>query len=132
MMHRILIVEDHQNLLRSLRRGLETHGYEVLVAGTGEEGYLMATTHDVDVIVLDVMLPGKNGFEILCDLRNAHFDKPVLILTAKDSPDDRQRGKSCGADAYLAKPFGFSDILAQLNELLRQTKTSLSSAEQSC
>jgi len=124
-MNRVLIVEDHQNLLRSLRRGLENHGYEVLIATTGEEGYQIAMTQDVDVIVLDVMLPGRDGLETLCDLRNACFIKPVLILTAKDSPDDRQRGESCGADAYLAKPFGFSDILSRLNELLLRTKTAI-------
>jgi DNA-binding response OmpR family regulator len=128
-MNRVLVIEDHQNLLRSLRRGLEAHGYEVLVADTGEEGFQLATTHDVDIVILDVMLPGKNGFEVLCDLRAARFLKPVLILTAKDSPDDRRRGKLSGADAYLAKPFGFADVLTCLNELLQQTRTGLRAEE---
>lgn len=117
-MSRILIVEDHQKLLRSLRRGLEFLGHEVLTAETGEEGYELALARDVDVVVLDVMLPGRNGFEILSDLRKAHFLKPVLILTARDSSEDRRRGQECGADAFLTKPFAFADLQACLEELL--------------
>ena len=124
-MNRILIIEDHINLLRSLRRGLETHGYEVLAAGTGEEGYQLAVTQNVDAVILDVMLPGKNGFEILRDLRSAQFSKPVLILTAKDSPGDRRRGEECGCDAYLAKPFGFAEIVTCLSGLLERSQTVL-------
>lgn len=126
-MSRILIVEDQQNLQRSLRRGLEVHGYEVLVAGTGEEGLLIATTQEVDAIILDVMLPGRNGFDILYDLRNASFEKPVLILTARDSPGDRHRGKLCGADRYIAKPFGFAEILSSVDTLLHQARTTVES-----
>lgn len=117
-MSRVLIVEDHQKLLRSLRRGLEFLGHEVLTAESGEEGYALALSRDVDVVVLDVMLPGRNGFEILAELRKASFFKPVLILTAKDSPADRQRSRDCGADGFLAKPFAFSELVACLNELL--------------
>ena len=122
-MKRILIVEDHQKLLRSLRRGLELLGFEVLATETGEEGYELAVTKNVDIVVLDLMLPGRNGFEILTELRQTGFHKPVLILTAKDSPEDRRRGQTCGADGFLAKPFGFSEFLAVLNELLKRTTT---------
>lgn len=110
-MSRILIIEDHQTLLRSLWRGLYTLGYEVLVTETGEEGFKLAMTREVDAVILDVMLPGRSGFEILTDLRNAGFIKPVLILTARDSPEDRRRAQACGADAFLAKPFAFAQLL---------------------
>lgn len=118
-MSRVLVVEDHQRLLRSLRRGLELLGYEILTADTGEEGYSLALSSDVDIVVLDVMLPGKNGFEILRDLRTTNFRKPVLILTAKDSLADRQRGRECGADDFLAKPFAFTDLVTSLQRLLQ-------------
>ena len=118
-MSRVLIVEDHQTLLRSLRRGLEVLGFEVLGTETGEEGLELAQTQNVDVVVLDLMLPGRNGFEILTELRSGGFRKPVLILSAKDSPDDRRRGEQCGADGFLAKPFAFADFLLRLDQLLQ-------------
>lgn len=117
-MSRILIIEDHQKLLGSLRRGLETLGHEVLTAETGEQGYELALKSGVDIIVLDLMLPGRNGFEILADLRTANFRQPVLILTAKDSPEDRRRGHECGANGFLIKPFAFADLVVRLNDLL--------------
>lgn len=119
-MSRILVVEDHQKLLDSLRRGLERVGHLVLTASTGEEGHRIAVTQDVEIIVLDLMLPGKSGFEILDDLRKNGFDKPVLILSAKDSPEDRQRARNCGANGFLIKPFAFTDLVSRLNELLAQ------------
>ena len=119
-MSRVLIVEDNRKLLRSLRTGLTFLGREVLTAETGEEGYLIAVSQDVDIVVLDLMLPGKSGFDILTDLRKAGFHKPVLVLTAKDSPEDRRRGRDCGADDFLIKPFAFSDLVSQLNVLLRR------------
>lgn len=130
-MPRILIVEDHQSLLRSLRRGVERLGHEVLTAETGEEGYELALTRDVDIIVLDLMLPGKNGFEILTDLRKAEFRRPVLILTSRDSPEDRRRARECGSDHYLIKPFAFADLAARLSELLQPFATGTSEPEES-
>lgn len=130
-MRRVLIVEDHQKLLRSLRRGLELHGFEVLATETGEAGYDLALTQNVDALILDLMLPDRNGFEILRDLRQAGFHKPVLILTAKDSPEDRRRGQSCGADGFMAKPFAFSDLLTRLNELLQRTDAAETAVEES-
>jgi two-component system copper resistance phosphate regulon response regulator CusR len=117
---RILIVEDHDKLLGSLRRGLELLGHEVLTSETGEQGYELALHQDVDIVVLDVMLPGRSGFDILADLRKVNFRRPVLILTAKDSPEDRSRGRACGADAFLIKPFAFADLVSHLNELLQR------------
>src|SRR5215211_8042294 len=106
-MPRVLVVEDQKRLLASLRRGLEEEGFEVETAPTGEEGYYLATTRPPDVLVLDVMLPGRDGFEILRDLRDRGFSKPVLILTARDAVEDRVAGLNGGADDYVNKPFSF-------------------------
>jgi DNA-binding response OmpR family regulator len=113
-------VEDHQKLLDSLQRGLERVGHSVLTAGTGEEGFRLALDRDVEMVVLDLMLPGKSGFEILVELRKVDFRKPVLILSAKDSPEDRQRARECGANGFLIKPFAFADLVSRLSELLEQ------------
>ena len=112
-MARVLVVEDQMKLLQSLRKGLEEEGYEVLAAATGEEGYYHATTGPIDAIVLDLMLPGRNGLEVLRDLRAQGFAKPILILTARDAVDDRVRGLDGGADDYLIKPFAFAELLAR-------------------
>ncbi len=122
-MARVLVVEDQKKLLQSLRKGLEEEGYEVLTAATGEEGYYHATTGPLDAIVLDLMLPGRNGLEVLRDLRARGFAKPILILTARDAVDDRVRGLDGGADDYLVKPFAFAELLARLRALLRRDVT---------
>ena len=122
-MARVLVVEDQKKLLQSLRKGLEEEGYEVLAAATGEEGYYHATTGPIDAIVLDLMLPGRNGLEVLRDLRAQGFAKPILILTARDAVDDRVRGLDGGADDYLVKPFAFAELLARLRALLRRDVT---------
>src|SRR5947199_7691280 len=119
-MPRVLIVEDQKRLLSSLRRGLEEEGYEVLAAVTGEEGYYLATTQAPDVVVLDLMLPKRDGFQVLADLRTQGFSKPVLILTSRDAVEDRVRGLDGGADDYLVKPFAFAELLSRLRALLRR------------
>ena len=119
-MARVLIVEDQKKLLQSLRRGLEEEGYEVVAAPTGEEGYYLATTDSPDAIVLDLMLPGRDGLRVLRDLRGQGFAKPVLILTARDAVEDRVAGLDEGADDYLVKPFAFAELLARLRALLRR------------
>jgi DNA-binding response OmpR family regulator len=119
-MARVLIVEDQEKLLQSLRRGLEEEGYEVVAAPTGEEGYYLATTNAPDAIVLDLMLPGRDGLRVLRDLRGQGFAKPVLILTARDAVEDRVAGLDEGADDYLVKPFAFAELLARLRALLRR------------
>lgn len=117
---RILIIEDQKKLAASLRRGLEEEGFETTIATNGEEGFYLATTIKPDVLVLDLMLPGRNGFEILQELRSQGFVKPVLILTSRDAVEDRVRGLNCGADDYLVKPFAFAELVARLRALLRR------------
>lgn len=119
-MPRLLIVEDQKKLLASLQRGLQKEGYEVISAGTGEEGYYQATTAEIDLLILDVMLPKRNGFQVLGDLRRAGFGKPTLILTARDSIEDKVIGLDCGADDYMVKPFAFAELLARVRALLRR------------
>lgn len=119
-MVRVLVVEDQKKLLQSLRHGLAEEGYQVATAATGEDGFFQATTAPVDVVILDVMLPGRNGFEVLRSLRANGFTKPVLILTARDAIEDRVQGLDSGADDYLVKPFAFAELLARLRALLRR------------
>lgn len=122
-MARVLIVEDQKKLLQSLKRGLEEEGYEVLTAATGEAGFYLATTGSPDAIVLDLMLPGRDGLRILQDLRNQGYTKPVLVLTARDTIDDRVAGLDGGADDYLVKPFAHAELLARIRALLRRGVT---------
>jgi two-component system, OmpR family, copper resistance phosphate regulon response regulator CusR len=119
-MPRLLVVEDQKKLLQSLQRGLEEEGYDVTVAATGEQGYYAATTEEIDAVVLDLMLPGRDGLRVLHDLRANGFGKPILILTARDTVEDRVQGLDSGADDYLVKPFAFAELLARLRALLRR------------
>jgi len=119
-MSRLLVIEDQRKLLQSLERGLCEEGYEVIPAATGEEGYLQARTVPVDAIVLDLMLPERDGLDVLRSLRSEGFTKPILILTARDGVDDRVQGLDSGADDYLAKPFAFAELLARIRALLRR------------
>jgi len=119
-MARLLVVEDQKKLLNSLQRGLEEEGYDVIAVQTGEEGFYAATTESVDAVVLDLMLPGRGGLLVLHDLRAKGFSKPVLILTARDTVEDRVVGLDAGADDYLVKPFAFAELLARLRALLRR------------
>jgi DNA-binding response OmpR family regulator len=119
-MSTLLVVEDQKKLLRSLQRGLEEKGYEVVTATTGEQGYYAATTQPVDAVILDLMLPGRDGLRVLHDLRAKGFTRPVLILTARDSLEDKVLGLDSGADDYLVKPFAFAELLARLRALLRR------------
>jgi two-component system copper resistance phosphate regulon response regulator CusR len=119
-MARLLIVEDQPRQRESLRRGLRAEGYDVVTAATGEEGLEQAATQDVDALVLDLMLPGRDGFEVLRDLRAGGFARPILLLTARDAIEDRVRGLDAGANDYLVKPFAFAELLARLRALLRR------------
>ena len=119
-MPRVLVVEDQKRLQNSLRRGLEEDGYEVVSALNGEEGFYLATTQVCDALVLDLMLPGRDGLSILKDLRAHGFTKPVLILTSRDAIEDRVAGLDAGADDYLVKPFAFAELVARLRALLRR------------
>ena len=119
-MTRVLVVEDQERLAASLRKGLEEDGYEVAMSFTGEDGYYAATTESFDAIVLDLMLPGRDGLQVLRDLRSHGFGKPVLILTSRDAVEDRVTGLDAGADDYLVKPFAFAELLARIRALLRR------------
>jgi two-component system OmpR family response regulator len=116
---RILVVEDDVKLVRALRRGLSLEGYDVDVASTGDDGLVLATTHDYAAVVLDVMLPGRNGFDVCAELRRRERWMPVLMLTARTDVRDRIRGLDGGADDYLVKPFDFGELLARLRVLVR-------------
>src|SRR5262245_8639326 len=117
---RLLVVEDEPRLLRSLAKGLREEGYAVDTAGAGDDGLHLAESHDYDAIVLDVMLPRLEGWEILARLRRRR-QTPVLMLTARDALPDRVRGLDLGADDYLVKPFDRSELLARLRALIRRS-----------
>lgn len=122
-MLRLLVIEDQKKLLRSLVTGLEQEGYAVRTAANGDDGYRLATDEQPDAVILDLMLPGRDGMCVLRDLRSEGFRQPILILTAKDSVDDRVAGLDSGADDYLVKPFAFAELLARLRVLLRREAT---------
>ncbi len=119
-MMQILIIEDERKLADAIAGGLRGNGYEVVVAHTGEAGLRHVHDHAVDLILLDVMLPRVSGLEVLREIRRGGFKVPVLILTSKDSVDDRVRGLDSGADDYLAKPFAFPELLARVRALHRR------------
>ena len=119
-MPRILIIEDECKILRGLERGLRAKGYEVISATSGEAGYDLALRESLDCMVLDLMLPGKDGIELLRDFRAAGKTLPVLILTARDEIEDRVIGLEAGADDYLIKPFAFAELLARIRVILRR------------
>jgi two-component system OmpR family response regulator len=117
---RVLVVEDEMRMATLIRRGLVQEGFAADLAGTGEDALWMAAAHDYDAIVLDVMLPGFNGFETCRRLRSGGVWAPVLMLTARDSVEDRVAGLDTGADDYLVKPFAFAELLARLRALVRR------------
>jgi DNA-binding response OmpR family regulator len=117
---RILIVEDQRKVAKALREGLEAEHYEVSVATTGEEGFFLASQGSFDLLLLDLMLPRRDGIDILTTLRKRGVQTPVFILTAKDAIEDRVYGLDCGADDYLIKPFAFPELLARIRALLRR------------
>jgi len=110
-------------MAKALQEGLEADDYSVSVAHTGEEGFYLAHAQPFDMVILDVMLPGHNGFEILATLRQRGINTPVLLLTSKDALEDRVRGLDSGADDYLVKPFAFPELLARMRALLRRGKS---------
>jgi DNA-binding response OmpR family regulator len=119
---RILLVEDEIKVGNAVSEGLRVEGYEVTWAQTGEEGFFHASSQGFDLIVLDVMLPGRDGIEVLETLRKQGAKTPVLLLTAKDAIEDRVLGLDAGADDYLVKPFAFAELTARLRALLRRNK----------
>jgi two-component system copper resistance phosphate regulon response regulator CusR len=122
---RILIVEDEEKMAKALRTGLEADQFSVSVAHTGEDGFFLASTEPFDLLILDLMLPRRDGMEVLAALRKKNLSMPVLILTSRDTVRDRVRGLNAGADDYLVKPFAFSELLARIRALLRRGKPEL-------
>lgn len=119
---RILVVEDEPKVARALQEGLQSESYSVEVARTGEDGFFLANSDPFDLVILDIMLPGRNGVEVLSAMRKQGLRMPVLLLTAKDAVEDRVLGLDAGADDYLVKPFAFPELSARVRALLRRGK----------
>lgn len=116
----LLIVEDEPKVARALREGLSAEGFSVTVAHTGEDGFFLASTRPFDLVVLDRMLPERDGLEILTALRQKGLLTPVLVLTARDGVEDRVAGLDAGADDYVVKPFAFAELVARVRALIRR------------
>lgn len=123
---RILVVDDDRRLCAVIKRGLLEQGYAVDLAYDGEEGEYLAEINPYDVIILDIMLPSQDGMQVCQELRAKKVNTPILMLTAKDTVEDRVTGLDKGADDYLVKPFAFSELLARIRALLRREGTSKS------
>lgn len=117
---KVLIVEDEQRLAGALCRGLQAEGYVVVHASTGTDGLSQATAHEFDAVILDIMLPGLDGYEILRRMRAQQVWTPVLVLTARDEDDAQVKAFDLGADDYLTKPFSFTILVARLRALIRR------------
>lgn len=120
---RILLVEDEQKVARALHEGLEAESYSLVLAHTGEDGFFRVGAESFDLVVLDVMLPGRSGIEMLSAMRRQGITVPVLLLTAKDTVEDRVLGLDSGADDYLVKPFAFPELSARIRALLRRGRS---------
>ena len=117
---RILVVEDEPDLLRGVELNLRSEGYDVLTAATGDSGVRTALAEQPTLVLLDVMLPGKNGFDVCRELRQNHFESPIIMLTAKSDEVDRVIGLEIGADDYVTKPFSVRELLARIRVQLRR------------
>ncbi|MFH1415501.1 MAG: response regulator transcription factor [Elusimicrobiota bacterium] len=119
---RVLVVEDDEKVLSFLKKGFKEHGLSVDTASDGREGFFLAIDQKYDCIVLDIMMPNLDGYEVLRQLRERKNMTPVIFLTAKDTVQDRVRGLETGADDYLVKPFAFSELLARVRAVARRRK----------
>jgi len=119
----VLIVEDDRKIAGFIAKGLREAQFAVDIFHNGEDGAYWAITNDYDIIILDVMLPDKNGFEICSEIRSANKITPIIMLTAKDSVEDKVKGLSRGADDYMSKPFSFVELMARINALLRRANS---------
>jgi two-component system copper resistance phosphate regulon response regulator CusR len=117
---RVLVVEDESKVAQALQRGLAAEHYDVTLAATGEGAFFLACSTAFDLVILDVMLPARDGFDVVRSLRTRGLHMPVLMLTARDAVEDRVRGLDFGADDYLVKPFAFPELLARMRVLLRR------------
>jgi DNA-binding response OmpR family regulator len=119
---RILIIEDEQKMAEILKRGLEEENFAVEVAHDGDNGLAIGKEQKFDVILLDVTLPGTDGFDVAKELRAAHIKTPILMLTARDSTEMKVRGLDSGADDYITKPFAFAELLARIRAQVRRSE----------
>lgn len=124
---RILLVEDEPSLIFTLRDTLENEGYQVIVSEDGEQAVGLVQEYKPDIMILDIMLPGKNGYEICQEIRSLKFTFPIIMLTAKDQELDKVKGLDIGADDYITKPFGVKELLARIQARLRRAGTYSSS-----
>ena len=120
---RVLVVEDEQKVANALREGLEGERYDVVVERTGEAAFFRLNTEDFDAILLDLGLPGRDGLQILKAVRERGMKTPVLVLTARDSVQDRVAGLDSGADDYMVKPFAFAELVARIRALVRRGRS---------
>src|SRR5262249_21387381 len=120
---RVLVVEDEQKVANALREGLEAEHYDVVVEHTGEGAFFRLNTEAFDVILLDLNLPGRDGLQVLTTMRDRGLDTPVLVMTARDTLDDRVTGLDAGADDYLVKPFAFQEMVARIRALSRRGRS---------
>jgi DNA-binding response OmpR family regulator len=118
---RILVVEDEPKLAAAVKQGLEANEHAVSIAPTGEDGFYLAQTQTFDLLIFDIMLPGRDGLEIVGNLRRLGYRTPILLLTSKDAIEDRVQGLDAGADDYLGKPFSFSELQARVRALGRRS-----------
>lgn len=118
---KVLVAEDHQSIARFTRNGLESAGFTVDVCDDGDQAYRFATTRQYDVIVLDIMLPGRDGLSILANLRKAKNSVPVILVTARTTLDERLQGLNLGADDYLTKPFFVEELIARIHAVTRRS-----------
>ena len=125
---RILLVEDEPSLIFTLKDTLESEGYQVIVSEDGEQAVGMVQEHKPDIMILDIMLPGKNGYEICQEIRSLKFTFPIIMLTAKDQELDKVKGLDIGSDDYITKPFGVKELLARIQARLRRAGTYSSSS----
>lgn len=119
----MLVVEDEQKVANALKEGLEGEGYEVVLESTGEGAFFRLNTEPFDIILLDIMLPGRDGLQVLKTVRARGVETPVLMLTARDTLEDRVIGLDTGADDYLVKPFAFAEVLARMRALVRRGRS---------
>lgn len=116
----ILVVEDEKKIAHALKKGLEAESHSVTLAMTGEDAFFRLSTQEFDLLLLDIMLPGRNGIEVLKAFRQKNLSVPVIILTSKDSIEDRVAGLDAGADDYLVKPFAFPELIARIRARTRR------------
>ncbi len=126
---KVLVVEDEPSLIFTLRDTLESEGYDVVVSEEGTQAIEMVKEHKPDIMILDIMLPGKSGYDIMEELRKEKYTFPVIMLTAKDQEPDKVKGLSLGADDYITKPFGVKELLARIEARLRRAGAYSTSGE---